>query len=608
MQKVIIFSLFLFLSFSTLLAQNEEKTPQSRTISLTDYGIKPGNSKSLGYKLFKAIEKINGNRDKNENITIEFAPGVYHFYPSQKIQREYYISNHDQDNPKFVGIALENTQNITIDGKGSQFVFHGVMLPLSILNTQNCTIKNLSIDFENPHIFQIEIVENNGTAGMAFRPAEWVKYRITQDSIFEAYGEGWTARPNSGIAFEKNTRHIVYNSSDLSYSTKGIYKLKKDKYADKGEILYAPNWKDEKKTLLPGTIVAMRTWERPTPGVFVSNSKDIILNNIKVHYARGMGLLAQITENITLDGFSVCLKGDDDKRFFTTQADATHFSGCKGKIVSVNGLYEGMMDDAINVHGTYLKVVKRIDDHTLVGRYMHHQTWGFDWGFAGDEIQFIASQTMEVLDGSNRIKSITPYDKESVSGAKEFKIIFEKPVHKSISEKGDFGIENLTWTPEVYFAGNTIRNNRARGSLFSTPKKTIVENNIFDHTSGTAILLCGDCNGWFETGACREVIIRNNKFINSLTSMFQFTNAVISIYPEIPDLKKQIKYFHGGKKGAIQITDNEFNVFDAPILYAKSVDGLMFKNNIIRTNTEYKPFHWNKSKFLLERVNNAELE
>ena len=90
--------------------------------------------------------------------------------------------------------------------------------------------------------------------------------------------------------------------------------------------------------------------------------------------------------------------------------------------------------------------------------------------------------------------------------------------------------------------------------------------------------------------------------------MFQFTNAVISIYPEIPDLKKQIKYFHGGKKGAIQITDNEFDVFDAPILYAKSVDGLMFKNNIIRTNTEYQPFHWNKSKFLLERVNNAELE
>lgn len=61
-----------------------------------------------------------------------------------------------------------------------------------------------------------------------------------------------------------------------------------------------------------------------------------------------MGLLAQLCENITLDRFNVCLKGPNDPRYFTTQADATHFSGCKGAIISKNGLYEGMMDDAIN--------------------------------------------------------------------------------------------------------------------------------------------------------------------------------------------------------------------------------------------------------------------
>ncbi|KAA2284222.1 alpha-1,3-galactosidase B, partial [Acinetobacter sp. AB118710] len=75
-------------------------------------------------------------------------------------------------------------------------------------------------------------------------------------------------------------------------------------------------------------------------------------------------------------------------------------------------------------------------------------------------------------------------------------------------------------------------------------KKTLVENNRFDHTSGTAILLCGDANGWYETGSCHDIQIRNNTFINALTNMFQFTNAIISIYPEIPDLKNQQKYFH----------------------------------------------------------------
>lgn len=195
-------------------------------------------------------------------------------------------------------------------------------------------------------------------------------------------------------------------------------------------------------------------------------------------------------------------------------------------------------------------------------------------------------------------------DKPGAHGAKQFEIVFEKAIDPAISEVGTFGIENLEWTPEVYFAENTIRNNRARGSLFSTPKKTVVEKNIFDHTSGTAILLCGDCNGWFETGACHDVLIRDNKFINSLTNMFQFTNAVISIYPEIPDLKDQKKYFHSG----IVIENNEFETFDAPILYAKSVDGLVFRNNVIKQNNQYPAFHWNKHRIFFQRVINYDIK
>lgn len=328
------------------------------------------------------------------------------------------------------------------------------------------------------------------------------------------------------------------------------------------------------------------------------------LENIQVHYAEGMGLLAQMSENITLDKFSVCLRGEDDPRYFTTQADATHFSGCKGLIRSVGGLYEGMMDDAINVHGTYLKVQKRIDDKTLVGEYMHGQSYGFEWGRPGDAVQFIDSKTMEILGKQNKVTAIEAVDKPDDHGAKQFRITFDKPVDPAISEAGTYGIENLEWTPEVYFADNVIRNNRARGSLFSTPKKTVVENNVFDHTSGTAILLCGDCNGWFETGACHDVLIRNNKFINALTNQFQFTNAVISIYPEIPDLKGQKKYFHSG----IVIEDNEFETFDMPILYAKSVDGLVFRNNVIKQNHDYPAFHWNNHRFFFQRVVNAEIK
>ncbi len=588
MKLLSVLSLSLVLSCTTLSAQ--------KVYEISAFGLKANSSKNASPVLQKALAKIKAEYKEGEKVILRFPEGRYEFHEKGAAVREYYISNHDQTNPKKVGIALEDMKNLTLDGQGSEFVFHGRMLPVSLLRSENCLLKNFSIDFENPHIAQVKIVENDPQDGIVFEPAPWVDYRIAKDSIFEAYGEGWTMRHSWGIAFDGDTKHLVYNTSDIGCPTKGASEVAPRR-------THAPGWKDAR--LVPGTVVAMRGWGRPTPGIFLSHDVNTTIENVKVHYAEGMGLLAQLCENITLEKFGVCLKGDADPRYFTTQADATHFSGCKGKIVSCNGLYEGMMDDAINVHGTYLKVVKRVDDRTLVGRYMHGQSWGFEWGCPGDEVQFIRSNTMELVGKQNKIISIRPYDKEQTEGAREFLITFQEPVDQVINEQSGFGIENLTWTPEVLFSGNVIRNNRARGSLFSTPRKTIVENNLFDHTSGAAILLCGDCNGWFETGACRHVIIRKNRFVNALTNLFQFTNAVISIYPEIPDLKGQQQYFHGGPEGGIVIEDNEFETFDAPILYAKSVDGLVFRNNTIKLNTEYKPFHPNRNRFWLERVTNV---
>ena len=579
----------------------------------SSFGVIPNTDADMATLVAQMLDKVKAEAN-GKPATIRFAPGKYHFYPEGAVHKEYYISNHDQHNDRAVGIAIEEFKGLTIDGQGADFIFHGRMLPVSVVATEDCTLSNFSVDFATPHIAQAEVITNDPEVGITFRVAPWVNAQVTAEGAFIHTGEGWAFRPMWGIAFEPDTRHIVYNTSDIGTPVQQVTRI------DERTFL-APAWKD--KRLKPGTVVAMRTYERPSPGIFVSHARNTTLENVKMHYAEGMGLLAQMSEDITLDGFSVCLRGDDDPRYFTTQADATHFSGCKGKIRSVNGLYEGMMDDAINVHGTYLKVMERIDDHTLRARYMHGQAWGFDWGYKGDKVQFVRSRTMELVGGSfttelaeitecsdaSKVLSAEPFKLSgAIHGSREFIIRFADALPQEISANEGYGIENLTWTPEVYFANNTIRNNRARGTLFSTPKRTVVEDNLFDHTSGTAILLCGDCNGWYETGACRDVLIRRNRFVNALTNMFQFTNGVISIYPEIPALAEQKAYFHGGTKNAIRIVNNEFDTFDHPLLYAKSVDGLQWKGNTIRKNTDYAPFHWNKSNILLERVNNVQID
>lgn len=574
--------LLLTLALSPLSAQKK------RTLRVADFGI-TANATDNTEALKKALRAAREYSDRGERVTLRFKRGTYHFRSDHATPREMYVSNHDQSQPKRVCFALDSLNHFSIEGGGADFIFHGRLVPFAINDCQDIKLNKFSIDFADPQITQVEIVKNDKEDGITFRPEPWVNYSIASGR-FEAKGYDWTMTPTAGIAFEKDTRHIVYNTGDLGINTNGVKKVDEN-------LLHAPAWKDQR--LKPGMKVAMRSWMRPSPGIFINESADITLKDVKVHYAEGMGLLAQRSTNLELNRFGVCLRGDDDPRYFSTQADATHFSQCRGTITSNNGLYEGMMDDAINIHGVYLGVHERIDDYTLRCRFEHGQAWGFAWGDKGDSIILINSATMENSGPTNTIASIRPVSGK-IMGEKEFIIRLTQPMAEFDPKSTRIGIENLTWTPRIEFNDNIVRNNRARGALFSSPRRTVCEGNLFDHTSGTAILLCGDCNGWYESGAVRDLVIRRNTFINALTSMYQFTNAVISVYPEIPNLKEQKTCFHGGEFGGILIEDNVFDTFDEPLLYVKSTSGLIFRNNTVRKNNEYAPMHWNKKAVWME--------
>jgi len=164
-------------------------------------------------------------------------------------------------------------------------------------------------------------------------------------------------------------------------------------------------------------------------------------------------------------------------------------------------------------------------------------------------------------------------------------------------------LENLSWTPDALISGNHFKSCRARGVLISTPGKVVIENNHFE-SSGAAILIAGDANNWYESGAVKDVTIRENVFAAPcLTSLYQFSEAVISIYPEIPELEASEEKFHSN----IRILDNEFHLYDYPILYAKSVDELEFKGNKLIRSKDFTPFHPRKYGFSLLSCRNVEI-
>ena len=168
-----------------------------KVYNVSDYGLRPDSKKNASPVVQKVIARIQAECKDGEAVILRFEEGRYNFHEKGCAEREYYISNHDQTNPKKVGLALEDMKNLTVDGQGAELIFHGRMLPVSLLRSENCTLKNLHIDFENPHISQVKVIENDPQKGIVFEPAQWVKYRITKDGFFETFGDGWTTPASS---------------------------------------------------------------------------------------------------------------------------------------------------------------------------------------------------------------------------------------------------------------------------------------------------------------------------------------------------------------------------------------------------------------------------
>ena len=127
------------------------------TVDMTRHGIRPGAS-DLSRRIERVLSSLTTHPDSDE-VVLSFAPGRYDFYPDKAIKRELFISNHDQTNPRTVGLMLDSLHNVTIDGAGSDFVFHGRMLPVAAVGCTGLTLTDFTIDFENPQIAQVRITD-----------------------------------------------------------------------------------------------------------------------------------------------------------------------------------------------------------------------------------------------------------------------------------------------------------------------------------------------------------------------------------------------------------------------------------------------------------------
>ena len=142
-----------------------------------------------------------------------------------------------------------------------------------------------------------------------------------------------------------------------------------------------------------------------------------------------------------------------------------------------------------------------------------------------------------------------------------------------------------------------LKQNRGRSILVTTPAKVRIEHNYF-RSAGAAVLIEGDTELWFESGAVGNVVIRDNLFEDCYTSGNNLIDApwgwgegVISISPSFRPADETTPAYHRN----IRIKRNTFRHFDYAVLFARSVEGLTFSRNTLERTRTFKPFYrpWN---------------
>ena len=588
MKSFVIILAVLFLHSFIALGSENQAIQDTTYIFLKDYGLHKTKKKDATKFINRLLDDPVLKSD-NPKILV-FTPGIYNFYPEDARKKTYYESNTTDVNPKVCAFLFENINNLTIDGRGSRLIFHEQMQPFTFDNCSNIVLKNISIDWEYPLIAQAEVLKTHKSYIDLAIDFKETPFRVQDDKLWFDVNRDHRNPWKSTLEFDREGRFIVPQTGDNGCLGAGWENYRAVATMPGIVRLYNNFQRLPEK----GNILILRHATRAHAGLFIFESKNVSIKNLNLYHATGLGILAQFSEDLTFDRYRA-IPNPAKNRYFGGGDDGIQISNCKGKVSIKNCEFKGLMDDPVNVHGTSVQVKEIISSYQIKCKFMHDQSIGLNWGHTGDRVSFIDHSNMSSL-GTGEIKNSEIIDHEN------FIVAFTEKIPDDL-DVGD-ALENLSWTPALSVANNHFGNCRARGLLVSTPGEVVIENNVFE-SSGSAILIAGDANSWFESGAVNNVIIRNNTF-NELcnSSPYQFCEGIISIYPIIPNLDVDTPAFHKN----IRIESNQFHPFDYPILFARSVENLSFTNNTITRSFNFEPYHSRQYNFTFEYCKNVVFE
>ncbi len=465
------------------------------------------------------------------------------------------LSNSDFTETKNTALLLDGAENVTLDFQGAMLECEGKLLPAALLNCKNVNIRNLVIDWKYPLSAEGTIVRmTEQELDLKIDPVCF-PWEISAGRLyFPGNGDPAEIWESGHTVFHPQTGTVCMKNGDSLNLTECTA-------LDEDTVRFTGTFPEQYPV---GAVVVLRHSGREHAGIFAENCQNLCFENVTIHATGGLGILCQYSKDLTFRNIRFCANTSKGRRIVCGHDDGLHLTCNSGAITIENCYFYGLMDDPVNVHGLCARIDEVENPYTVIGRFVHPQARGFRlFARTGDIFSLIRSRSMASV-GTAVVKSFTLLNTDT------FRLEFSSQIPDSICS-GD-ALENLTNTPSLLCRNNFFGSCRARGVLVSTPKPVVIENNWFQ-SAGCAILLAGDANDWYESGACCDVSIRKNHFTpETLSTRYQGCEGIISICPSVPEPGIP---FHKN----ITIEDNDFCLSGGSAVYAFSAENLNIQKN-----------------------------
>lgn len=510
-------------------------------------------------EVLSALDKT----EKDKNNIIKFEKGVYHFRRENAF-RDYFCPVYNPNGYKYVHFPLLGKANVTIDGDGAVFMFHDRVYPFITQCSENITYKNFTVDFSFARYAYVSVIKSDDSG---------FKLKVVQNNLT------YNVEKNHNLTFISGSDRICTGEKRFFLQNltrqSNCYLLAgetKDPLINPATILVFTDAYDEgENTLsfkyLPGsnhfdcsegdTAVLSFDQNRENSVFYLEDSKNITFENVTVSRGAGFGILATVTENIHIDGCSFQIPEERKKtEIISVTADLIHFMHCSGTVLIENSVFEDCLDDAVNIHGQYMRVKNILSDNSAEIEFCHQSHACRTLYKKGDLLTVSDGKTM--LEKGN----VTVISESQICDGGNLLVTFSENIRDLLSP-GDY-IENPTRMPVIIFRNNSV--SRCPHIRISSSKYMEVSSNDL-RLGGTGVYIADLFSYWFESGRVHSVLIEKNRF-EDLTS--HGTADGIEITSNRPG---------GYNHENIIIRNNEFKMQKGFAICAENVDSLTLKNN-----------------------------